>query len=133
MKHLKLFNEGQKFINDEERKLFNFSNRLEYAINKYFNVDKSNYSHTSVWYVYNHIGEEDEFGYKYKVDSKYPIGFCFNRSNLDSKKVQVFEEELDRLQVKHNKCYDLTMKQAEEFLRELKINFMTITASKYNL
>jgi hypothetical protein len=128
VKHLKLFNEAyrpRKFESQEEKDFYNFVNRLERALNKFLgtsNVDNEK----------NKYGESHTYVGSY-FDAKpphYPISICINSYSTQA---TILKEYLQEKKIKYFVCYDLTMGQAEELLKELKMNFVTKFASKYNI
>ena len=143
MKYIKVY-EGRKFVNDEHRELYNLSQRLERAINKYFNTDKKSYGYTYVSATYNHKGNGYTVYKEYPIDFSLPIETTINdKPILDPKKVKAFINEADELHFnKRLSSYELTIEQTEELLSDIKLNIidkrydeylMRKNAEKYNL
>lgn len=119
MKHLKSFNESYRprtFRSQEERDFYNFVNRLERALNKFLGTPNVDYTYISSYFN--------------AKAPHYPINICINSYSTQA---TILKEYLEEKKIKHFICYELTMTQAEDLLKELKINFVTKFASKYNI
>lgn len=123
MKYIKTY-EGTKFIDDNHRKLYNFSQRLERALNNFFNITRKDYGYINVSATYNHKGEG------YTTFTKYPIHISYHAHNLDPDKYDILTSELKRLKTNGN-C--MTVEQAEELLLSTKLGFIALDIEKYNL
>jgi len=127
MKHIKKFYEKSEYSIEEtprqkdERELKNFTKRLEYALNKYFDAKKNDARKKSYNYISCCLG------------AKFPINFILHTGNLDTTKVDKVRKYFERTGVRHFIAYDLTREQAEDFLHEIKTNFIEEDMNKYNL
>lgn len=143
MKFIKHFNETKNFVDDEERKLYNFSKRLEHAINKFFGATKNGH-----WYRKSIPARENEellppynyvsYHYNNRYTEKNYISIMLHTYNIDKNKVDVIKAELKRLDAKNFIGYELTIPQAEEFLESFKSkkldnDLIEIDLKKYNL
>ena len=153
MKYIKTY-ESRKFRDQKERDLYNLTQRLERAISKFFdtkpistkNIDWDNYdnmkSYNYVSYNYHALKEEEQPAeydrFDELIQKSKPISFLFNTKNFDPNRVEAFKYEMDRLSVRHTIGFDLTIKQAEELLQDLKSGqvekyWMEIDMKKYNI
>ena len=129
MEHLKLFSEVYRpriFSSQEERDFCNFAARLERALNKFLGTPNTDYNKNKDKAFYTYVG-----AYFNAEPPHYPIYFSISAINTPEK--QILKDYLDENNIKHFISYDFTMKQAEDLLFELKTNFVSKIANKYNI
>lgn len=130
--------EVKKFENEEERGLYNFSQRLERAINKFFGATKNGH-----WYKSSIPKRENEHllpaynyvnytYYKYSENHK-TLNLSLYTYNIDENKIKAFKKKLNNLGVDYFINYELSIEQAEELLNSLKNGELEKMALEYDM
>lgn len=131
MKYIKNF-ETKETISQEERDLKNLANRISYNINKYFGIDKKDdFRKIIVIASFN----KSYNGWRNHTD--YDISIYISQfliKNCDQNKIDKFKQYIKDKNVKHSVYeFQFSKEQAEDFLKELKTDFVYLDANKYNL
>lgn len=140
MKYIKKF-ESKKFVNEIERKMYNFSQRLERAINKFFGASKNGH-----WYrksIPARLDEDKQPTYTYISYYFSTFAFSLYDKNINKSKFKALVDELNTLKIDYRSyynsmTYELTFEQAEKLLDSLKNGdvekrYLEYEIKKYNI
>ena len=134
MKYIKTF-EDKNIISKEERELNNLAKRIEYNINKYFNLDKKTFFKYIIYVhpSFNKIGKYWTYKTDYDI-AIYTTSFITDDINI-KEKINKFKQYIKdkKIKIASSHEYQMSIDQAKNLLQEIKIGFIYKDIEKYNL